>query len=237
MAVNGAAPRIQSIVQRPNQDGRTASPSPVQSPQRGTTPTSVQAEIPLQGRPIFRPPWPEKMVDNTTDSQINLLLRTVKRQITLVEEQSKHIAELEQSKRQLIHVRDTPSPLCNRRGRSPRRSRSRSPRRSISVRSPCHERRSPRRRSPRRAPPRWSPPRRSPLRRKRHSWSSSSSSSDDERDARGGHYTYEPFTQRIRDTPIPRGLEKPPQMDSYDGTSDPDEHIENIEAVLTYRSV
>jgi len=26
-------------------------------------------------------------------------------------------------------------------------------------------------------------------------------------------------------------------MDSYDGTSDPDEHIENIEAVLTYRSV
>jgi len=26
-------------------------------------------------------------------------------------------------------------------------------------------------------------------------------------------------------------------MDSYDGTTDPDEHIENIEAVLTYRSV
>lgn len=30
---------------------------------------------------------------------------------------------------------------------------------------------------------------------------------------------------------------KTPQMDSYDGTSDPDEHIENIEVVLTYRSV
>jgi len=26
-------------------------------------------------------------------------------------------------------------------------------------------------------------------------------------------------------------------MDSYDGTTDPDEHIENIEAFLTYRSV
>jgi len=26
-------------------------------------------------------------------------------------------------------------------------------------------------------------------------------------------------------------------MDAYDGTTDPDEHIENIEAVLTYRSV
>jgi len=26
-------------------------------------------------------------------------------------------------------------------------------------------------------------------------------------------------------------------MDSYDGTTDPDEHIENIEEVLTYRSV
>jgi hypothetical protein len=27
------------------------------------------------------------------------------------------------------------------------------------------------------------------------------------------------------------------QMDSYDGTKDPDEHIERIEVVLTYRSV
>jgi hypothetical protein len=32
-------------------------------------------------------------------------------------------------------------------------------------------------------------------------------------------------------------MEKPLQMDSYDGTTDPDEHIENIKAVLTYRSV
>jgi len=160
-----------------------------------------------------------------------------KHQITLAEEQSKRIAELEQSKRQLVHIRDTPSPPRNRRGRSPHRFRSRSPRRSISVRSPSHERRLPRRRSLRRSPPRRSPPRRSLPRRNRRTWSSSSSSSNDECNARGGCYTYGPFTRRIRDNLIPRGLEKPPQMDSYDGTSDPDEYIENIEVVLMYRSV
>jgi len=232
MAVNGVAPRIQNIIQHPNQDGRTAFPSPAQSPRRGTAPTSVHAEIPLQDQPIFGPPRPEEMVDSTTDSQINLLLRTVKHPITLAEEKNKRISELEQSKRQLIHICDTPSPPRRRRGRSPRRSRSRSPRRSVSVRSPSRGQR-----SLRRSPPRWSPPRRSPPRRNRCSWPSSSSSSDDERDTRGVRYRYSPFTWCIRDTPIPRGLEKPPQMDSYDGTSDPDEHIENIEVVLTYRSV
>jgi len=45
---------------------------------------------------------------------------------------------------------------------------------------------------------------------------------------------YGPFTWHIREVPIPCELEKPPQMDSYDGTTDPDEHIKNIEAVLTY---
>jgi len=65
----------------------------------------------------------------------------------------------------------------------------------------------------------------------------SPSSSEDTCDTRNGRNAYGPFTQRIREAPIPRGLEKPPQMDSYDGTTDLDEHIENIEAVLTYRSV
>jgi hypothetical protein len=32
-------------------------------------------------------------------------------------------------------------------------------------------------------------------------------------------------------------MDKPPHMDSYNRTTDPDEHIENIEVVLTYRSV
>ncbi|MCH83027.1 hypothetical protein A2U01_0003841 [Trifolium medium] len=37
--------------------------------------------------------------------------------------------------------------------------------------------------------------------------------------------------------PLPIGLEKPPPVDVYDGTSDPGDHIENIEAVLYYRGV
>jgi len=48
---------------------------------------------------------------------------------------------------------------------------------------------------------------------------------------------YDPFTRRVQDAPIPRELEKPPQMNSYDGTTDPDEHIVNIEAILIYRSM
>jgi len=155
----------------------------------------------------------------------------------LDEERSRRIAELEQSKKQLIHLHDIPSPPRNKRRKSPRRSRSRSSRRSVSVRSPSRTRQTPRRRSPKRSPPRLSPPRRSLPRRSRRFWSSSSSSSNDECDARGGRYAYGSFTRRIRETPNPRGLEKPPQMDSYDGTSDPDEHIKNIEVVLTYLSV
>jgi len=56
------------------------------------------------------------------------------------------------------------------------------------------------------------------------------------RDARNDWNAYGSFTRSIQ-APIPRGLEKPPQMDSYDGTTDTYEHIENIEAVLTYRSM
>ena len=36
---------------------------------------------------------------------------------------------------------------------------------------------------------------------------------------------------------LPKGLEKPPPLGTYDGTSDPDEHIENIDALLDYRGV
>ena len=37
--------------------------------------------------------------------------------------------------------------------------------------------------------------------------------------------------------PSPLRIGKVAQMDSYDGTTDSDEHIENIEAILTYRSL
>ena len=152
--------------------------------------------------------------------------------------------DLEQA-RPLVQTKRTPSPTRSRRGRSPRHSRSRSLRHSVSIRSPSYTRRSARRRSPRRSPPRrsppsWSPPRRSPARRSpprrnRRSWSPSSF--EDSRDPRNDRNAYGPLTRRIREAPIPRGLEKPPQMDSYDGTTDSDEHIENIEEVLTYGSV
>ncbi|MCI90472.1 hypothetical protein A2U01_0111764, partial [Trifolium medium] len=33
------------------------------------------------------------------------------------------------------------------------------------------------------------------------------------------------------------GLEKPPPLDTFDGSTDPNDHIENIEAVLDYRGV
>ncbi|GAU33472.1 hypothetical protein TSUD_158540 [Trifolium subterraneum] len=36
-----------------------------------------------------------------------------------------------------------------------------------------------------------------------------------------------PLSRRIMDVPLPRGLEKPPSLDKYDGTTDPDEHIQS----------
>lgn len=61
--------------------------------------------------------------------------------------------------------------------------------------------------------------------------SRSSSYSDDDRT------TFDPFTQRIREAQIHVILEKPGKMETCDGTSDPDEHIENMEAVLNYRNI
>ena len=162
------------------------------------------------------------------------MLCTVQRQASLIKEQNRRLADLERA-RSLVRPRRSPSPTPNRIGGSLRPSRSRSPRHSVSVKSPNYRRRSPRRRSPRRSPSRRSPPRRSPPRSNRHSWSPSSF--EDTRDVRHDRDAYDTFIQRVRDAPIPRGLKKPPQMDSYDRTIDADEHIENIEAVLTYQSV
>ena len=39
------------------------------------------------------------------------------------------------------------------------------------------------------------------------------------------------------DIHIPSGLEKTPKLGQYDGTTDPDEYIENIDALLDYRAV
>jgi hypothetical protein len=241
MAANGASFQIRSEIRIPQRDGMTSSPSHVD------TPSEEPAQIvPLQQRPLQGPLRPTETPEDATPTGalIGNLIRTVQRQTSLIEEQNRCLMDLEQT-RQLVRTKRTPSPIHSRRGRSPRQSRSRSPRHSISLRSPSYTRRSTRRRSPRRTPPRRSPPRRSPSRRSpprrspprrnRRPWSSFGS--EDTRYARNDRNAYGPFTRRIREAPIPRGLEKSPQMDSYDGTTNPDEHNENIEAVLTYRSV
>ncbi|GAU10194.1 hypothetical protein TSUD_418670, partial [Trifolium subterraneum] len=64
----------------------------------------------------------------------------------------------------------------------------------------------------------------------RHSPRRESPSSEDERH-RG------PLSRRIMDIPLPRGLEKPPTLDKYDGTTDPDEHVQSVETALDYRNL
>ncbi|XP_058751521.1 uncharacterized protein LOC131624601 [Vicia villosa] len=54
------------------------------------------------------------------------------------------------------------------------------------------------------------------------------SASDEEEDRRG------PLSHVILEAPLPIGLEKPPPLGTYDGTTDPGEHIENIDALLDY---
>ncbi|MCI62901.1 hypothetical protein A2U01_0084158, partial [Trifolium medium] len=36
---------------------------------------------------------------------------------------------------------------------------------------------------------------------------------------------------------IPAGFERPPPLGTYDGQFDPDEHIDNINAILNFRMV
>jgi hypothetical protein len=55
---------------------------------------------------------------------------------------------------------------------------------------------------------------------------------------RGGdncHPGRTPFTLRILRTEIPRAMEKPPMLETYDGTTDPDEHlVEHLDIVQDY---
>ncbi|GAU39725.1 hypothetical protein TSUD_144910 [Trifolium subterraneum] len=109
----------------------------------------------------------------------------------------------------------------------PRRKNHSPPRRNNHV-SPPRNRRSPPRRNNR------SPPRSGEAAARggnaRHSPKRESPSSGDERH-RG------PLSRRIMDIPLPRGLEKPPTLDKYDGTTDPDEHVQSVETALDYRNL
>jgi hypothetical protein len=46
-----------------------------------------------------------------------------------------------------------------------------------------------------------------------------------------------PLSSRIMREPLPPGMEKPPIIDMYDRSTDPDDHIEKIKVVLDYISV
>ncbi|GAU19161.1 hypothetical protein TSUD_89260 [Trifolium subterraneum] len=46
-----------------------------------------------------------------------------------------------------------------------------------------------------------------------------------------------PLSRRIMDISLPRGLEKPPTLDKYDSTTDPDEHVQSVETTLDYRNL
>ncbi|XP_058777898.1 uncharacterized protein LOC131652136 [Vicia villosa] len=71
-------------------------------------------------------------------------------------------------------------------------------------------------------------PRRKHNNRRRHS---NSLGPSDEEDFRN------PLSEDIRRARLPRGMEKPPTLDLYDGTTDPDDHIQSIEAVMDYHVV
>ncbi|MCI35175.1 hypothetical protein A2U01_0056396, partial [Trifolium medium] len=46
-----------------------------------------------------------------------------------------------------------------------------------------------------------------------------------------------PLSREIMSVPLPPGLEKPPHLGTYDGLTDPNEHIENIDVLLNYRQL
>ncbi|XP_045791841.1 serine/arginine repetitive matrix protein 1-like [Trifolium pratense] len=160
---------------------------------------------------------------NAINRQSDLLLQQNQRfeqQNQRLEQQSRRIDAIAESRvtAQARQTRRSPTPV-----RSRTFSRSRSP----------PHRRSERRMSPRRneevsrnsTPPRRHSPRRdNPPRHQRHR-------SPEDKDSHQG-----PLSRRIRELPLPVGLEKPPAMDTYDGSTDPDEHIENLEALLEYRN-
>ncbi|MCI79369.1 hypothetical protein A2U01_0100640, partial [Trifolium medium] len=46
-----------------------------------------------------------------------------------------------------------------------------------------------------------------------------------------------PLEREIMKAPIPTGFERPPPLGTYVWKSDPDEHIDNINAILDFRMV
>ncbi|GAU40245.1 hypothetical protein TSUD_219550 [Trifolium subterraneum] len=194
---------------------------------------------------------------NTINRQGQLLreqAENMRGQNDLIREQNRRIRAVEDSRAaskisRSIRRHRSPTPENNRsrsRSRSPRPAPRRNAERPPSLvrENPRRLNQSPPRRNNRASPPRnrCSPPRRnnrSPPRNgeavarggnARHSPTRESSGSGDERH-RG------PLSRRIMDILLPRGLEKPPSLDKYHGTTDPDEHIQSVETALDYRNL
>ncbi|GAU33995.1 hypothetical protein TSUD_212560 [Trifolium subterraneum] len=194
---------------------------------------------------------------NTINRQGEILreqANNMRGQNELIREQNRRLRAVEESRAASRMSRSTrrqrsPTPVNNRsrsRSRSPRPAPRRNAERPISPPRdiPRKQNHSPPRRNNHVSPPRnrRSPPQRnnrSPPRsggaaarggNARHSPRRESPSSEDERH-RG------PLSRRIMDIPLPRGLEKPPTLDKYDGTTDPDEHVQSVETALDYRNL
>ncbi|GAU18714.1 hypothetical protein TSUD_80020 [Trifolium subterraneum] len=201
---------------------------------------------PLDVPPPHQPPQPEDplvvpQVPQGAPMEVVMaaLVNTINRQGQILCEQVDNMRGqnelIREQNRRLRAVEESPRPAPRRNGERPL-----SPPRDI----PRRQNRSPPQRNNHISPPRnmRSPPRRnnrSPPRNgeaaarggnARHSPRRESPGSGDERH-RG------PLSRRIMDIPLPRGLEKPPTLDKYDGTTDPDEHVQSVETALDYRNL
>ncbi|GAU27038.1 hypothetical protein TSUD_314000 [Trifolium subterraneum] len=169
----------------------------------------------------------------------NELIREQNRRLRAVEE-SRAASRMSRSTR-----RQRSSTPENRRSRSRSRSPRPAPRRNVERPMspprdiPRRQNHSPPQRNDHVSPPRNRRNNRSPPRNgeaairggnARHSPRRESPGSGDERH-RG------PLSRRIMGIPLPRGLEKPPTLDKYDGTTDPDEHVQSVETALDYRNL
>ncbi|WJX89707.1 hypothetical protein P8452_71681 [Trifolium repens] len=206
------------------EDGHFTAVTPTE---RSAGPTINPPEEPLDIPPIA--------VGSPMEEIMATLINVINRQGTIIRDQNRRLQAVEESRATRLsynaHRRRSPQPSPRRRDRSV--TKSRSPRRE----SPRRHRRSP---SPRRntvvhvraeaGRPRHhrsrTPPIRSPARYRRPR----TPESDEDMYPR-------PLTERVMRVPLPPGLEKLPIMDTYDGSTDPDDHLENIVAILEWRRV
>ncbi|GAU48692.1 hypothetical protein TSUD_186850 [Trifolium subterraneum] len=222
------------------QDGMEASVTPEGSAtQAQVTPLDVSPlqHVPAPEDPLVVPQVPhgapmEVVMDalvNTINQQGQLIheqTANILGQNDLIRRQNRRIQAVENSSPRPAPRRNTERPLSPVREHPRWNNRSPPPRNNHTP--PLRNNRSPPRRNNR------SPPRNGEVvvrgGNARHSPMRESPDSGD-----GRHRV--PLLRRIMDIPLPRGLEKPPSLDKYDGTTDPGEHIQSVETALDYRSL